>query len=82
MTAAKTNRFLNDDEVRQLADRVGVDHVVTTVQAAALLQVAPQTLRKWACEDSGPLKPRRMFGRLRWAVADIKRLLASESAAA
>jgi hypothetical protein len=65
MTAAKTNRFLNDDEVGQLADRVGVDHVVTTAQAAVLLQVAPQTLRKWACGETGPLKPRRMFGRLR-----------------
>jgi hypothetical protein len=49
---------------------------VNTQQAAHYLLRRPQTLRDWACRSgSGPLTPRRMNGRLHWAVADIKELM-------
>ena len=35
----------------------------------------PQTLRAWACMENGPLRPRRLMGRLLWDMADIRRLL-------
>jgi hypothetical protein len=76
------DRVPSNDELKQLLDRTGVDAVVSTGEAAALLRVAPQTMRRWACEGSGPIRPRRMFGRLRWAVADINRVLNGETAAA
>jgi hypothetical protein len=49
-------------------------HVDTNV-AAVLLGRAPQTLRKWACYEDGPLCPVRVNGRLAWAIADIHCLL-------
>lgn len=48
---------------------------VDTKTAAVLLGRAPQTLRKWACYDDGPLRPVRVRGRLAWAVAEIHLLL-------
>lgn len=50
---------------------------VDTNTAAGLLGRAPQTLRKWACYEDGPLRPVRINGRLTWAVADIRRLLSN-----
>ena len=49
--------------------------VVETAQAAAYLGRRPQTLRKWACRESGPLRPVRVHGRLMWPMRDIRRLL-------
>lgn len=49
---------------------------VETEQAAHYLMRRPQTLRVWACRSgSGPLTPRRINGRLAWAMADIKALM-------
>ncbi len=48
---------------------------VTTALAAYHLSRKEQTLRIWACNESGPLRPIRVNGRLAWAVADIKRIL-------
>jgi hypothetical protein len=50
---------------------------VDTSTAARLLNRTPQTLRKWACYEDGPLRPARVNGRLAWAVADIRRLLSN-----
>jgi len=50
---------------------------VDTSTAARLLSRTPQTLRKWACYEDGPLRPVRINGRLAWAVADIRRLLSN-----
>ncbi len=49
---------------------------VTTDVAAYYLNRKPQTLRKWACLEDGPLRPIRIHGRLAWRVADIKRVIA------
>ena len=46
-----------------------------TAEAAAHMNRAPQTMRKWACHESGPLRPHRVNGRLAWAVADIRRVM-------
>lgn len=50
--------------------------VIDTKEAAFHLGRKPQTLRKWAVYESGPLRPVRILGRLAWNVEDIKRLVA------
>lgn len=46
-----------------------------TPEAARHLNRAPQTLRLWAMNENGPLRPLRVHGRLAWPVADLCRLL-------
>lgn len=46
-----------------------------TAEAAFHLNRAQQTLRIWASKDAGPIRPRRINGRLAWHVADIRKLL-------
>jgi hypothetical protein len=48
---------------------------ISTDEAAFHLGRKPQTLRKWASLENGPLRPVRVNGRLAWSVADIMRLL-------
>jgi hypothetical protein len=50
--------------------------VLPTNEAAAAINRAPQTLRKWACLENGPIRPVRINGRLAWRVADLQMLLA------
>ena len=49
--------------------------ILTTNEAAAILNLRPQTLRKWACLGSGPIRPININGRLAWKVQDIKRMI-------
>jgi hypothetical protein len=46
-----------------------------TGEAAHLLNRKPQTLRIWACQENGPIRPIRINGRLAWRTADIRALL-------
>ena len=46
-----------------------------TNEAAQHLNRRPQTLRVWSMTGSGPVTPIRIYGRLAWPVADIKRVL-------
>lgn len=46
-----------------------------THEAAATINRAPQTLRKWASLECGPIRPIRINGRLAWRVSDLKSLL-------
>jgi len=48
---------------------------IPTDAAAYHLNRRPQTLRVWACEESGPIRPIRINGRLAWSVAAIRNLL-------
>lgn len=48
---------------------------VETSAAAFYLNRQPQTLRSWASKENGPLRPRRINGRLAWPVSEIKRVL-------
>lgn len=45
-----------------------------TADAAFHLNRQPQTLRIWACRENGPIRPRRLNGRLDWPTAEIKKL--------
>ncbi len=49
--------------------------ILTTKEAAALLNRKPQTLLVWACYGKGPIQPVRIHGRLGWKVRDIRNLL-------
>ena len=46
-----------------------------TLEAAAHLNRAQQTLRLWACREDGPLRPLRIHGRLAWPVSELRRVL-------
>lgn len=48
---------------------------LTTGEAAFYLNRRPQTLRGWACAEDGPIRPRRLFGRLAWNTAEVRKLL-------
>ena len=48
---------------------------VDTAAAAHYLNRRPQTLRGWACNEDGPLRPIRVHGRLAWPVAGLRRVL-------
>lgn len=54
--------------------------VLPTEDAAKALFRSPQTLRKWACYENGPIRPIRIHGRLAWSVADIRRVLTGGAA--
>lgn len=53
----------------------GLPAVLPTNEAAAAINRAPQTLRKWACLENGPIRPIRINGRLAWKVSDLQALL-------
>jgi hypothetical protein len=48
---------------------------VGTATAAFWVLREQQTLRSWACHQSGPIQPIRVHGRLAWPVSEIKRLM-------
>ena len=48
---------------------------IPTPEAAQHLNRKPQTLRGWACTESGPIRPVRINGRLAWKVSDLRKLL-------
>ena len=52
---------------------------ITTLEAATSINRAPQTLRKWACLENGPISPIRINGRLAWKVSDLRALLSGGS---
>lgn len=53
---------------------------VSTEAAAFYLLRQPQTLRGWACSESGPIKPVRLHGRLGWPTAKLREMLGLEMA--
>ena len=53
---------------------------VETECAAFHLNRSPQTLRLWACQANGPIRPIHVHGRLAWKVADIQAVLNGEIA--
>lgn len=48
---------------------------VATAAAAYYLNRRPQTLRGWACLETGALRPIRINGRLAWPVSELRRVL-------
>ncbi|WP_175826895.1 helix-turn-helix domain-containing protein [Burkholderia gladioli] len=61
--------------LQSLLSRAALPEVLPTDEAAAALNRKPQTLRKWACLENGPIRPVRINGRLAWRVSDIQALL-------
>ncbi|MDY6536605.1 helix-turn-helix domain-containing protein [Acinetobacter faecalis] len=53
-------------------DREKFPFLISTNEAAQILKLKPQTLRKWAMDNSGPLKPIKIGNRLRWRLSDIE----------
>ncbi|CAE6878733.1 helix-turn-helix domain-containing protein [Paraburkholderia sediminicola] len=60
--------------------RCALPEVLSTDEAAAAINRKPQTLRKWACLENGPIRPVRINGRLAWRVTDLVALLRGEVA--
>lgn len=52
--------------------------ILPTNEAAASINRRPQTLRKWACFENGPIRPTRINGRLAWRVDDLENLINGE----
>nr|WP_057924505.1 helix-turn-helix domain-containing protein [Burkholderia ambifaria] len=63
-----------------VTSRADLPEVLPTDEAAAAINRKPQTLRKWACLENGPIRPVRINGRLAWRVSDIQALLSGEVA--
>lgn len=61
--------------VTQPANDYGLEKILPTNEAADLINRKPQTLRKWACLENGPILPIRINGRLAWRVSDLKKLI-------
>jgi len=49
--------------------------VLSTNEAAKALNRQPQTLRKWASLECGPIRPIRINGRLAWKKSDLEKLI-------
>ena len=47
---------------------------LTTAELAYYLNRRPQTLRAWACNEDGPIRPKRIGGLLAWSTAQAKAL--------
>ena len=47
---------------------------LTTAEAAYYLNRRPQTLRGWACNEDGPIRPKRTNGRLDWSTQNVMAL--------
>ena len=48
---------------------------IPTHEAAYHMGRAQQTLRQWAMNENGPVRPIRVHRRLAWPVVEIKQLL-------
>jgi hypothetical protein len=65
---------------RRLADIFPFSSVLDNVMAARVLNLKPQTLRRWAQNQSGPFQPTRAGRYLMWSITDLQRYLDGELA--
>ena len=61
--------------INSLMTLAGLPEILPTDEAASVINRKPQTLRKWACLENGPIRPVRINGRLAWRVSDLHALL-------
>jgi hypothetical protein len=67
---------MNESEPRQFPPlELDTRVVVDTATAAHHCNRRPQSMRAWACLETGPLRPIHINGRLAWRVSDIRQLL-------
>lgn len=52
--------------------------VVLTEDAAKLLKLSIETMRRWGRYGNGPIKPVKVGRKFLWRIQDINRLLAGE----
>lgn len=62
-------------QVNRQANITQLPAVLTTREAAQLINRKPQTLFKWSSQENGPIRPIRINGRLAWRVDDLRALL-------
>lgn len=65
--------------LQNLLAKADLPATLPTDEAAAAINRKPQTLRKWACLENGPIRPVRINGRLAWKVTDLQALLNGEA---
>ncbi len=70
----------NRQKFTSLADETR--SAISTAEAAYHLCRKEQTLRIWACSDTGPVRPLRIHGRLAWPVEELRRLLTGNGSTA
>jgi hypothetical protein len=63
-------------DLKAITDRV---KFLTTDEAAGLVRLKAQTLRKWASYQNGPVMPRRVGRRLLWSETELLALLEGSS---
>ena len=66
---------MESEDFKELAEVAKGRDTLTTREAAPTINRSPQTLRKWACLEQGPIRPIRINGRLAWRVSDLRGLL-------
>lgn len=64
--------------INQLIEKYGLEGVAPTSESAPAINRAPQTLRKWACLENGPIRPIRINKILAWRVSDLQALINGE----
>lgn len=62
-------------EVRRLTDIYPFSTVLGNLEAAQVLGRQPQTLRRWASTQSGPIQAKLVGRRIMWSVDDLQALL-------
>ena len=65
--------------VRTLQDLFPLSISVGTRVAAQVLGLKPQTLRRWASYQTGPVQPTRVGSRQMWLIDDLQRVLDGQS---
>ena len=63
------------EQFPELAKAAKGRDILPTHEAGTAINRSPQTMRKWACLENGPIRPIRINGRLAWKVADLQQLL-------
>lgn len=49
--------------------------ILTTKEAAYYMNRAVQTLRIWACKETGPIAPIHMGGPLGWKTSEVRKII-------
>lgn len=59
----------------RLAELFPLSTMIENVTAAKILSKKPQTLRRWASRQTGPIQSTKVAGRIMWSIADLQNLL-------
>ncbi|GGP25865.1 hypothetical protein [Silvimonas amylolytica] len=85
ITPTPTTAGKGEDNARKTIIPPGLEAIakgqdsLTTEEAGPVINRRPKTLRKWASEEHGPIRPVRIHGCLSWRVADLAALLTGKA---